>query len=79
MNSLVEELKVANSDLDMESKIKKCTVVAPFDGVIDSPLVSVNDFVQVGTPLVKIISKISSSIHVPVNILIQIFIKLAQM
>ena len=53
----------------IESKIKKCTLVAPFDGVIDSPLVSVNDFVQVGTPLVKIISKISSSIHVPVNIL----------
>ena len=70
LNSLVEELKVANSDLKIiESKIKKCTVVAPFDGVIDSPLVSVNDFVQVGTPLVKIISKMSSSIHVPVNIL----------
>ena len=70
LNSLVEELKVANSDLKIiESKIKKCTVVAPFDGVIDSPLVSVNDFVQVGSPLVKIISKMSSSIHVPVNIL----------
>ena len=70
LNSLVEELKVANSDLKIiESKIKKCTVVAPFDGVIDSPLVSVNDFVQIGTPLVKIISKVSSSIHVPVNIL----------
>tara|TARA_B100001287_G_C22655056_1_gene517247 strand:+ start:588 stop:1664 length:1077 start_codon:yes stop_codon:yes gene_type:complete len=70
LNSLVEELKVANSDLKIiESKIKKCTIVAPFDGVIDSPLVSANDFVQVGTPLVKIISKISSSIHVPVNIL----------
>ena len=70
LNSLVEELKVANSDLKIiESQIKKCIVRAPFDGVLDSPLVSVNDFVQVGTPLVKIISKISSSIHVPVNIL----------
>jgi RND family efflux transporter MFP subunit len=70
LNTLVEELKVANSDLKIiESKIKKCIVRAPFDGVLDSPLVSANDFVQVGTPLVKIISKISSSIHVPVNIL----------
>ena len=70
LNSLVEELKVTNSDLKIiESKIKKCIVRAPFDGVLDSPLVSANDFVQVGTPLVKIISKISSSIHVPVNIL----------
>ena len=63
-----ERFKIRNSDLKIiESKIKKCVVLAPFDGILDSPFVSANDFVQIGTPLVKIISKISSSIHVPVN------------
>ena len=56
LNSAVANRDVADSSLRMlQIELEKSVVKAPFDGVVDAVLVDQDEFVDIGTPMVRMV------------------------
>jgi RND family efflux transporter MFP subunit len=64
--AIAEQLSAAQARASLGSRaVGKTTVVAPFDGVIESQLVAAGDYVKLGDPLFQLLSNRLLQAHLP--------------